>query len=111
MVHPQIAEQRLQSLLNVALRQRLALFVVLQLEHGTHIFCHREFAKNRGFLRQIGQAHARAAMNGHARDVLTIDQNLATVGTHQTHDHVERRGFTCAVGAKQSDHFAFLNLQ
>ena len=39
---------------------------------------------------------------------MAVDQDVARVGPHQAHDHVERRGFARTVGAQQADHLAFL---
>jgi hypothetical protein len=42
--------------------------VVLQLQHRAHVVLDIELAKDRRLLRQVGQAQARAAVDGHVLD-------------------------------------------
>ena len=93
-----------------ALRQRLAV-VLLQFEHGADVVFHRQLAKHRRFLRQIGQAQHGAPVDRQARDVGAVDLDRAGVRRHQADDHVERGGLAGAVRAEQADHFAAFDLQ
>ena len=106
MLYAQFLQQAGQALLDLVTRKRLAALVVLQLQHGAHIVFNIEFAKNRGFLRQITQAQARAPVHRHVGDRLTIDRDVAGAGVHQADDHVKRCGLAGAIGAKQTDHLA-----
>jgi hypothetical protein len=49
-------------------------------------------------------------VNGHASDVLPVDQDLATIGAYQTYYHVKRSCLARAVGAEQADDLAFGHL-
>ena len=42
-------------------------------------------------------------------DVLVVHQDPPGIGRDQPDDHIERRGFSRAVGAEQSHHFALLH--
>ncbi len=44
-------------------------------------------------------------------DRAAVDGNLARVGAHQTHDHVEGRGLARAVRAEQADDLALVDVQ
>ena len=57
-LNTQLLQQAGQTVFNFFAAQRLAMLIFLQLQHGSDIVFHAEFAKNRGFLGQIGQAQA-----------------------------------------------------
>ena len=107
MIHPQILQQFGQPFFNFRLAQGAAGFVALQLQHGAHVVLNVELAKNRGFLRQIAQAHARAPVNRHVAHRLPVDGDITRAGVHQAHNHVERGGLAGTIRAQQTDHFAF----
>src|SRR5258705_6634225 len=46
----------------------------------------------RSFLRQVGQATARAAVDRQARQVLAVEFDATAIGGDQTDDHVETGG-------------------
>jgi hypothetical protein len=87
------------------------MLVLLQLQHSAHVVFDIELAKNRCFLRQVPQPQARTAVNGLVFDGLAIERDAAAIGPHQTHNHVERGGFPCTVGAQQTHHFALVDSQ
>jgi hypothetical protein len=105
-LHPQVLEQRVQPLLDLARLTAAAGGVELQLQHRAHVLGHVELAKDRRLLRQVTQAQARAAVDGHVLDRPAVDGDVAGAGAHQAHDHVERGGLAGAVGAEQTDHLA-----
>ena len=78
----------------------------LQLEDRLDIVRHRQFAKDRCFLRKIRQAEPRPYMNRHARQIFTIEFDAAAIGRDQTDDHVEAGCLARAVRAEQADDFA-----
>ena len=100
MLDTQFAQQVTQALLDVGVAQRFAIGVTLQLQHRADVFFDGEFAKNRGFLRQVAQTQTRAAVNGQMRHGLAVDGDAARIGTHQAHDHVKRSGLARTIGAK-----------
>ncbi|MDT4860089.1 hypothetical protein FQZ97_946300 [compost metagenome] len=105
-VHVQVLEQLVEPGFDGGLAQGLASLVLLQLQHGTHIVGHVELAKDRGFLRQVAQAQARAAVDGQVLDGQAVEQDLPGVRAQQADQHIERGGFARAVGAQQADHLA-----
>ncbi|KAF5274321.1 hypothetical protein FQR65_LT17040 [Abscondita terminalis] len=111
MVHAQFLQQRREALLDDVARQRPALLVPLQLQHGAHVVLDAELAEDRGLLRQIGQSQARALVDGHAAHGLAVDEDLAAIAAHQAHDHVERGGLARAVGTQQAHDLAFFHGQ
>ncbi len=60
-------------------------------------------AEHAGFLRQIADAQAGAAIHRQARDVGAVQADLPGVGPHQADDHIERGGLAGAVRAQQPD--------
>ena len=72
MVHTQLVQQTAQSPLDLLLAQRLALLVVLQLQHRTHVVLHIEFSKNRSLLRQVTQAQPGTPVNGQTLNAVPI---------------------------------------
>ena len=81
----------------------------MRLDDGEKILFDREVAEDRGFLREISDAEARAAVHGEACDVLAVELDIAAVGADEAGDDVEAGGFTRAVGAEQGDGFAALD--
>ena len=79
-----------------------------QFGRGANILFGRHAAEDRGFLRQITDAEARAAVHRKARDVVAVQRDGAVIGADQAGDHVEDRGLSGAVRTQQSDHFAAL---
>src|SRR5690606_26926558 len=62
---------------------------------------HTELADDRGFLRQVTDARARAATHAQAGDLLLVDQDIAAISLDQADDHVEAGGLAGTSGAKQ----------
>ena len=77
-----------------------------QLDHRHDVFSHAHAAEDRGFLRQIAQAHARALEHRLLGDIQAVEINLAVIDRDQAGDHVEAGGLAGAVGAKQPRHLA-----
>jgi len=110
-VHPQVLQQGVQTLLDDSATQRLACRIVLKLQHGAHILLDRQFPKNRGFLGQVTQTQPCTPMNGHVFNRITVNRYFASVRAHQAHNHVKRSGFTGTVGAQQTHHLTALDRQ
>ena len=70
------------------------------------VFLDRQPAEDRGFLRQIADAEARAAIHRQLRDVVTVELDRAVIGRDEAGDHVEAGGLAGAVGAQQAHHLA-----
>ena len=64
----QVLQQAVEALVDRAARQRPAVGVALQLEHGADVLLDVELAEDRRFLRQVRQAQARAPVDRHALD-------------------------------------------
>ena len=85
---------------------------VLQLEDRAHVLRDGQLAEDRRFLRQVGQAAARAAVDRQARDRSSPSSSMrAAVGGDQADDHVEAGGLAGAVGPQQPDDFAARDLE
>ena len=102
--------------------------VLTELEDGPYVVFDRHLAEDRGFLRQVADTHLRAPVHREARNLKTpwlatfrplgvlvlkngallvsitgaLEVHLATVGLDDAHNHVERGGLACSVGAKQT---------
>ena len=74
-----------------------------EFEDGEDVVAHAEFAKDAGFLRQVGEAELGAAVHGQRGDVLAVQEDAATVGADEADGHVEAGGFPRAVRAEQAD--------
>ena len=86
---------------------RARLLVLLHdLEHGPDVVLDREAAKDRGFLRQIADAEARAPVHRHLRDVVAVEFDPAGVDRDEAGDHVEAGRLARAVRAEQADRLA-----
>ncbi len=107
----QLLEQLVQTVGNHVAGQRLTAWVGLQLKNRTNVLLHIELAKNRRFLRQVAQTHARPHVHGLAVDRGAIEVDGATVATHQAHQHVKRRGFARTIGAQQAHHLTLGDIQ
>src|SRR5581483_7641856 len=81
-----------------------------QLQYGLDVFCHRQLAEDRSFLRQIRQAHLSPFMYRHAVQILLIQNDRAAVAGNESDDHVEAGGLAGAVGTEQSNHLATADL-
>ncbi len=103
--HGELLQQIVQAPLDLARGQRAAIRAALQLQHGAHVFGHRQPPEDGCFLRQVGKPQARALVDGHFFDGAAIDGDAARIGPQQADDHVERRGLARAIGAEQADHF------
>ena len=76
------------------------------LEDGADVLLDGHAAEDRGFLRQVADAEAGAAVHRHAGDVVAVELDGAVVGLDQAGDHVEDRGLAGAVRAEQADRLA-----
>src|SRR5471032_1601178 len=83
----QVVEQAVEPLVDLGGLQRLDVLIVLQIEHGADVLVDCQLAKDRGFLRQVAQAQARALVDRLAGDRQAVDADVAGVGTHEAHDH------------------------
>ena len=98
------------------LHQRLALLIALLLgillgfHHCDDVFAHRKAAENRFFLRQVAHAVAGADVHGLVGHIVPFENDLATIGPHQAHDHVKRGGLASPVGPEQADDFTGLHV-
>jgi len=97
-VDVELLQQAFQGLLAA-----VAVEVGAGLEDGADVVRHRQLAEDRGFLRQVADAGAGAAVHGQVGDVLLVDADHALVGADQADDHVEAGGLAGAVGAEQAD--------
>ncbi len=91
---------------SVTMARRLAAVALAQLHHRHDVLAHRHAAEDRGFLRQVADAHAGALVHRLGGDVLAVQVDRAVVGGDQAGDHVEAGGLAGAVGAKQARHLA-----
>ena len=70
------------------------------LSHQTDVVLNAELAKNRGFLRQVGESLLGTDVHRQFRDILPIEENGALLGFQKAYDHVEGGGLTRSVGAE-----------
>ena len=77
-----------------------------QLQHRHDVLLDRQAAEDRGFLRQVADAEAGAAVHGQPRHVAAVEGDAAGVGGDQAGDHVEHGGLAGAVGTEQADRLA-----
>ena len=101
----QLVEQLDQALLDLRFGQ------ALQFQHRAYVLGHGELAEHRGFLRQVREPQAGAAVDRMRGHVLAADGDAPGVGAHQAHHHVEAGGLAGAVGTEQSDDLAVGHLE
>ncbi|MDT4867008.1 hypothetical protein FQZ97_1018970 [compost metagenome] len=106
MADVELLQQAFQLLAAVGAIQLLA-----GLEDGHDVVGHAELAENRGFLRQVTDPCAGAAVHRQVADVVVVDQDAALVGLHQADDHVEAGGLARTVGAEQADDLPAVDAQ
>ena len=80
-------------------------------EHRADVVLDVEPAEDRGLLRQIADAEARALIHRQVRDVVAVELDAAVVGLDQPGDHVEHRGLAGAVRPEQADRLAAPHVQ
>ena len=68
MLHPQVFQQAVEPAGKLVPAKRFAGGIMLQFKHGTHVLLYCQFAKNRGFLRQVTKPQPRAFVNRHLFD-------------------------------------------
>ena len=51
-------------------------------------------------------AEASPLIHGQARDVFAVDKDLTVIHANKPRHHIEAGGFSCSVGAQQTNHFA-----
>ncbi len=90
----------------LSLRSRSLLARLDDFEHGADVVLHVQAAKDRGFLRQVADAEARAPVHRQMRDVVAVEADDAAIGRNQPGDHVEDRGLAGAVRPEQADRLA-----
>ena len=100
MVDVELGEQRVEFAL------ARALVGLDDFEDGPDVVFDRQAAEDRGFLRQVADSEARAAVHRHPGDVVAVEQDVAAVGRHEAGDHVEAGGLARAVGAEEADRLA-----
>src|SRR6185437_12338174 len=94
------------------IEQRIELGLALLLrglddfEHRANVLLHGEATKDRGFLRQIADAKARALIHRQLGHIVAVEFDRAAIGLDEAGDHVEHRGLAGAVRAKQADGLA-----
>src|SRR6185312_298917 len=83
-----------------------------RLQHGENVFFHRQFAKDRGLLRQIADPKIpRPLVHRRARDVLVVHQDASRIRPDQAHNHVKTRRFARAIGPQQANHLALPDVE
>ena len=80
-------------------------------EHGADIVLDAQPAEDRGFLRQIADAEARALIHRQRGHIEAVEFDASVVGLDQTGDHVEHRGLAGAVRAEQADRLALAHVK
>ncbi|MCY1175799.1 hypothetical protein D9M73_160530 [compost metagenome] len=85
--------------------------VLAGLEDGHDVVGDRQLAEDRGFLRQVADTGASAAVHGLVADIEVVDQYAALFGLDQPDNHVEAGGLAGAVGAEQADDLAAVDGQ
>ena len=80
--------------------------VVTNLQDRHQVVVNAETTENGGFLRQIADPATRARVQRQKTDVFIVNDNVAGIARHNTHDHVEGGRFTRTVRAKQPHDFA-----
>src|SRR5690606_12440643 len=89
----------------------VAVEVLAGLEDGHDVVGHRQFAKDRGFLRQVADTGTGAAVHGLVADIEAVDQYAPLFCLDQADDHVEAGGLAGAVGAEQANDLAAVDRQ
>ena len=84
--------------------------IVPILEDRQDVLFNRELAEDRRFLRQVAKTKLGAPVHWFGREVFAIEQDFSAVGSNKSDDYVKRRGLASTVGAKQTYHFAALDL-
>src|SRR5258706_2142977 len=79
--------------------------VVMQLQHGAHVFGYCQTPENGGFLRQIRQSQQRAAVDRHVGHPVFVEVDFPAVERNQADHHIEAGGFAGAVRTQQANHF------
>src|ERR1051325_8962845 len=69
-------------------------------EHGENVLGRRHLAKHGRFLRQVTDAETRAQIHRQLREILIAEQDVATVRTFESDDHVKGRSLAGAVRAE-----------
>jgi hypothetical protein len=82
-----------------------------RLKHGANVLLDTEAAEDRGFLRQIADAEARALVHRQRCHVESVEFDAAFVGLDQAGHHIEDRRLAGAVGPEQADRFAFAHVE
>jgi hypothetical protein len=85
----------------------LAVFALLdEFDHRAKVLLDRQATEDRRLLREIAEAKTRALIHGQARDVVTIDRDLAEIGRDEPRDHVKAGRLAGAVRPQKPDHLA-----
>ena len=58
--------------------------VTLQFQYGTDVVFHRQLAKHRGLLRQVGKPEPRAPVDRLARDIHVVEGDGARISCNQS---------------------------
>ena len=71
-------------------------------QHQGDILLHRQAARHKGRLGQIGDAEAGAVIEGHGGDVVAVQRDGAGIGRDHAGQHLEGGGLAGAVGTQQA---------
>ena len=82
-----------------------------RLENRHDVLLDRQAAEDRGLLRQVTDALARARVHRQIGDIFAVEDDAPRVGRRQPDRHVERRRLAGAVGPEQPDDFTRLHLE
>jgi len=80
-------------------------------ENGVDVVGDGKLSKNRGFLRKIRNAEARAAVHRQVRNLRIAEEDLARRGFHAARHHVEGGGLASTVRPQQPHDLSGLHLQ
>jgi hypothetical protein len=80
-------------------------------QNQSQVLLHRQSARHKRRLRQIGDAETRPVVKRHSGDIVIVQRDHAGVGHQHAGQHLEGGGFARAIGAQQTHDFAALKLQ
>jgi hypothetical protein len=85
--------------------------IVTVLEDSEDVLLDCQFAKYRGFLRQVPEPELGAPVHRLGREVFSVKQYLAAIGRYESDNHVERGRFAGTVRPKQTNYLAALDFE
>ena len=84
----------------------LGLAELHHLKHGQDVFLDGQLTKNRRLLGEITQANPRSLEQRKTCDLYSLQENASSQRLDNSHDHIEGRRFSGAVGTEQAHDFA-----